>query len=367
MKKLVPFLLILILLLSCKKTESDFIWEKTYGAGSAYFIKTTSDSGFFACGESAGSPYLVRFDKDRNVVIEIKTMINGLFSSAWFDTSGYVTGGNIDGKMLLMRHSKRGNLLWEKSIDAGFKVDFTEIMYSGNGSFLALASASPDSPASDVGVLGNAGLFFVRFDSTGQIITEKKLLETGFIGVQSAVQDENGNIYLAVTRKTSSAMPKASVAMYNDLFQRIWETDLYNNPDFGASSISVLLDEQKNVYVAGRTGVATEGGIVDNSFVASLSNGGIINWKTYLERSNSGSALAFDDAQNLLTLNKNCLIIRKNNTDNGGDEGIIRPFSECVSEDTDALALDFCVNYDKNILFAGSKGGIYYLALKSSF
>jgi hypothetical protein len=67
-----------------------------------------------------------------------------------------------------------------------------------------------------------------------------------------------------------------------------------------------------------------------------------------------------------MTLNKNCLIIRINNTDNGGDEGIIRPFSECVSEDTDAFAMDFSINYDKNYLFAGSKGGVFYLALKSA-
>jgi len=361
MKKLVPFLLIFILFLSCKKSESDFIWERTYGAGSAYFVKNSSDSGFYACGESAGNPYFVRFDKDRNVVVEIKPVINGLFSSAWFDTSGYITGGNIDGKMLLMRHSKRGNMIWEKSFDAGFNVDFTEILYTGQDSFLALASASPDSAKS-----GSTGLLFVRFDTTGQIITQKKISDANFISASSAVIDDNGNIYLAVTRKTSSAMPKASVAMYNDLFQKIWETDLYNNPDFGASSLSVFLDNMKNVYVAGRTGVSTEGGIVDNSFVASLTGSGTINWKMYLERSNSGTALAFNDSKNLMTLNKNCLIIRINNTDNGGDEGIIRPFSECVSEDTDALAMDFSINYDKNYLFAGSKGGIFYLALKSS-
>jgi hypothetical protein len=361
MKKLVPFFLIFILLLSCKKSESDFIWERTYGAGSAYFIKNSSDSGFYACGESAGAPYFVRFDKDRNVVVEIKPDINGLFSSAWFDTSGYVTGGNIDGKMLLMRHSKRGNMIWEKSFDAGFNVDFTEILYTGHGNFLALASASPDSAKS-----GATGLMFMRFDTTGKIITEKKITDANFISASSAVLDDIGNIYLAVTRKTSSAMPKASVAMYNDLFQKIWETDLYNNPDFGASSFSVFIDNTKNVYVAGRTGVPTEGGIVDNSFVASLTGSGAINWKMYLERSNSGSAISFDDAKSLLTLNKNCLIIRKNNSDNGADEGIIRPFSECVSEDTDAFAMDFSISYDKNYLFAGSKGGVFYLALKSS-
>jgi hypothetical protein len=362
MKRVIPFLLVIMVMLSCKKnSESDFIWEKTYGEGSAYFIKSSSDSGFYACGESAGNPIFVRFDKNRSVVIEIKAEIRGLFSSAWFDTSGYITGGNTDGKMLLMRYSKNGNLLWEKYFDAGFYIDFTEVLYTGHGNFLALASASPDSAKS-----GATGLIFVRFDTTGQIITQKKISDANFISASSAVLDDMGNIYMAVTRKTSYAMPKASVAMYNDLFQKIWETDLYNNPDFGANSLAVLLDDRKNVYVAGRTGVAAEGGIIDNSFVASLTNSGILNWKMYLESSNSGSSLFLDDSKSLNTLNKNCFVIRKNNPDNGADEGIIRPFSECVSEDTDAFAEDFCVNYDKNILFAGSKGGLFYLALKSS-
>jgi hypothetical protein len=362
MNRLVSFLLVLSALSSCnEKTESDFIWEKTYGEGSAYFIKNSSDSGFYACGSTAGNPFFVRFDRNRSVVIEIKPDIRGLFSSSWFDTSGYITGGNMEGRMLLMRYGSKGNKIWEKSFDAGFKVDFTEILYSGHGNFLALATASPDSAKS-----GSTGLLFIRFDTTGQIITRKDIPDANFVSAGSAVLDDNGNIYLAVTRKTSDAMPKASVAMYNDQFQKIWETELYNNPDFGANSLAVILDSRKNVYVTGRTGVAAAGGIVDNSFIASLTNSGAINWKMYLESSNSGSALVFDDANSLNTLHKNCMIIRKNNPDNGGDEGILRPFSECVSEDTDAFALDFCVNYDKNILFAGSKGSVFYLALKSS-
>jgi hypothetical protein len=348
-------------MLSCKKnSESDFVWEKTYGEGCAYFIKNSSDSGFCACGETAGNPIFVRFDKNRSVVIEIKAEIRGLFSSAWFDTSGYITGGNVDGKMLIMRYSMKGNKIWEKSFDAGFKVDFTEILYSGQGNLLALATASPDSAKS-----GSTGLLFVRFDTTGNVITQKNMPDANFVSASSAVFDEIGNIYLAITRKTAYAMPKASVAMFNDQFQKIWETDLYNNPDFGANSLAVLSDNRKNIYVAGRTGVPVEGGIVDNSFVASLTNSGGINWKVYLEGSNTGSALVFDDTNTLNTLNKNCMIIRKNNPDNGADDGILRPYSECVSKDTDAFAFDFCINYEKNILFAGSKGGVFYLALKS--
>lgn len=361
MKKHFLFFLILITFFSCKKSESDFIWERTYGTGEAFFIKSSADSGFIVCGRSEGNPHFVRFDKSRSKIIDIVPDINGLFSSAWFDTSGYITGGSSAGKMLLMRHSSNGNKLWEKTIDAGFYVDLTKVIYAGGGSFLALASSSPDSTES-----GTTGLYFTRFDSLGNILTQKSITGSGFLAAGSAVSDASGNVYLAVTRKTATAQPKASVAKYNDLFQKIWETDLYNNPEYGAGSISVNLDSHGDVYVAGRTGVAVSDGVIDNSFVASLTKDGAIRWKKYLEQSNSGKAIVFDETNNLLTLNQNCFIIRKVSSSDGTDIDIIRPYKECVSKETDALANDFDISFDKNYLLAGSKGGSFYIAVKTS-
>jgi hypothetical protein len=361
MKKLIFFLLIIITFISCKKSESDFIWERTYGVGEAYFIKSSSDSGFYVCGKSDGNPHFIRFDKSRSTVIDIMPDLNGLFSSAWFDTAGYLTAGSSGGKMLLMRHSPNGNLLWEKTIDAGFYVDLTQILYTGSGSFLALASASPDSLNS-----GSTGLYFTRFDTTGSIISQKYIADANFVAAGSAVSDAAGNIYLALTRKTAAAKPKASVVKYNGLFQKMWETDLYNNPDFDAGSISVILDSQGDVYVTGLTGVAVEGGIKDNSFVAALSKDGAIKWKKYLEKSNSGVSLVFDEENYLLALNQNCFIVRKVSSSDGTDIDLIRPYSQCVSEDTDAIGRDFDLSYDKNYLLSGSKGGSFYIAVKSS-
>src|SRR5450759_2236468 len=104
MKRLIPVFILIILLSSCKKSESDFIWEKSYGKGEALFIKTSSDSGFAACGEMGGKPYFIRLNKNRRLVVDFSGENAGLFNSAWFDTSGYITGGNSDGKMLLMHH-----------------------------------------------------------------------------------------------------------------------------------------------------------------------------------------------------------------------------------------------------------------------
>lgn len=361
MKRFIPVFFLIIIFSSCKKTESDFIWQKSFSSGKAYFIETASDSGYYACGEIGGNPYFVRFDKKRSQVLEFTYDNPGLFSSAWFDTSGYIAGGNNAGKILLMRYSANGNKLWEKTIDAGFKVDYTNLFYTGSGNLLSVSTASPDSADS-----GTTYIYFVRFDTTGTITSEKKTTESGFVAANQAVVDNSGNILLPLTRKGTFSNPKASVAKYNNLFQKIWETELYNNPDFSASSLAILNDESGNIYVSGNTEVSGKEGLLTNSFLVSVAGNGTVRWKKYLEYYNMGAAMIFDKSGNLLILNKNCYIINRAYTTDGGDAGTIKSFSVCVSQQTDALGNDIGLFYDTNILLAGSLGGNFYIALKSS-
>jgi hypothetical protein len=361
MKRLFPVLILFLLFTSCRKSESDFIWEKSYGGGKAYFIKSLPDSGFISAGETGGTPYLLRFNKKRNLVLEYKSENPGLFSSVWLDTSGYIAAGNSAGKLLLMRLSTTGRKLWEKSIDGGFNIDYTMLHYSGADGLLAISAARADSSVSGV-----TGILFVRFDTTGQIITQKKITDDSFIAAADATVDEAGNIYLALTRIVTGTKPKASVAKFNDQFQKLWETDIYNNPDFGAASNAIIADASGNVYVAGYTGVATKDGNINNSFIISVSVNGSLNWKRYLESTNDGSALVFNSANDIMLLNKNCFIINIINTADGTDAGRIKTFGLCVSGSTDAFGMDMDINYDKNILMSGSRGGSFYLALKAS-
>ena len=361
MTKLISVFLFLLLFLSCtKKSDSDFIWEKSYGTGEALFLNTSSDSGFVAGGRKEGKPYFLRADKNRNLIIDFQADISGLFTSAWFDTTGYFISGSSVGKMLLTRYSMAGEKVWEKSVDAGFKIDFTNLFYTGNGSFLAIGTASPDSSA-----YGSAGLFFVAFDKSGQITTQKKITETSFISANEAVVANDGNIFLALTRKTTNAKTKASVAKFDNTFQKLWETELYNNPAFGAVSLSIKPDGTGNICVGGNTEISTKDGTSNTSFLASLSNTGTIRWKKYLEGSNRGSSLIFDYSGRLIMLNRNCFIVNITNPADGSDAGRMQMLSVCNSDNTDAFGLDIGINYDRNILVAGSMGGHFYLALKS--
>ncbi|MDO9580745.1 MAG: hypothetical protein Q7J06_09315 [Bacteroidales bacterium] len=92
----------------------------------------------------------------------------------------------------------------------------------------------------------------------------------------------------------------------------------------------------------------------------------MVRWKKYLENSNSGSAIVFDEMENLMMLNRNCFIINLANPGDGTEAGRIRMLSLCDSYNTDAFGSGIVINYDENILVAGTRGGNFYLALKSS-
>ncbi len=365
MRKIFLFSFLILLAYSCRKESSTVIWEKSFDKGNALFVSSSPDSGILVCGDINGKPYLAKLSKNRSITAEYSSGRTGIFNAAFYDTSGYTACGSSNGEMLLARISRNGARVWDTLIAAGFNIDFTRLCYSGSGSFLAIGTPNPDS--SDY---SKAGLLFVRFDTTGQVMLMKEEDEADFIAAGSALQASSGDIFIALTRRSAGADALASVAMYNSGFVRTWETELYNNPEISSSSHALAADNSGNIYVAGKTQATGSSGQLDYSFAASVNSSGNILWKKYLEDSNSGSALLISDKDVLMVLDRNCflvdLITNYNSADNVTVEGLVRMYSVCDSYNTDAFASAFDLYYDGNILAAGSMGGNFYLALKSA-
>jgi hypothetical protein len=360
MHKLSALLILLLIFSSCKKESSNLIWERSFGTGNAFFIGSDADSGIVSCGESEGKPYLVKLSRDHSQIFDYSYGSAGLFSSAWSDTSGYIAAGSTGGKLLLTRLGKDGNLVWDTTLAAGFSIDICKLIYTGSGTFLAVGSARPDASAE------NTGLLFVRFDTTGSITAKNEIADDNFISANSAVLDISGNIYLALTMKTAGGKSKAGVAKYNSDFQKLWETVLYNNPDVSSACLDIILSGADSIYVTGKTEVTKSDGTLDNSYIVSMSKTGVAGKKKYLENSNSGSALLSLDQGRLMMLNRNCFIIYIIDPADGYNTEIIRMFSACNSYTTDAFGSALGLAFDNTIMAAGSKGGNFYLALKSS-
>jgi hypothetical protein len=356
-------LLFLFLILSsgCRKSANNPAWERSFGRGKAMFIKATADSGLIACGELGGKPYIIKLDRNKNKVSDYTYDNSGLFSSAWTDRDLSVAVGSSGGKMLITCLDNQNKPKWDTTFGTTNNIDYSIVTYLGNGNLLAIGSASPDSVNSFI-----TGLYCVWFDTTGSIISKKEIKESSFFSANRAVTDNSGNLYLALTRKNAGSKSKATVAKFTSQLQRIWETELYNNPNFGASTLGITLDNSGNVYVSGKTELpVVDKNPVDNSFTVSLTGSGTIRWKKYLESTNVGSSVILDGDGRVLMLNHNCFIINGLNPLDGSATGIIRPFNVCESKNTDTFGWDLDINYDQNLIFAGSNGGGFYIGTKS--
>ena len=354
-------ILVLILLSGCRKTTNNLAWERTFGTGTAMFIRTTADSGIISCGNLGGKPYLIKLDRNRNKVSEYKYNDAGLFTSAWFNNVLSIAAGSSKGRMLITCLDNKSNLLWDTTFSSGYNIDYSSVCYLGNGELVAVGSASPDSASS-----GITGLYCVWFNTSGSIIDKKEIKESSFISANRVVTDNSGNIYFALTRESTGSISKiATVAKYNSLLQKQWETELFNNTDFGASSLGICLDNSGNIYVSGKTAIPVSSGSSDNSSAVKLTNAGIVKWRKYPENSNSGSSVIIDENGQVLMLNRNCFIINILNPVDGSASGTIRTFDACDSQNTDTFGQDFDIYYDGNLIVAGSNGGGFYLVLKS--
>jgi len=364
MQKTIVLLIVLFLSISCNRESSIFMWEKSMGEGNSFFVNESPDSGIVAGGELNHKPFIVEFDRKRSLLYTVSYPGNGVFSSGWGDTSGYIAAGSTEGKMLIARFGRTGRPIWDTTFATSSHISFSRLVYEGGGILLAAGTADPDSTSS-----GMAGLLFVRFDTTGNIITKKEVTDDWFTAAGNIAEDGSGNIYIPVTNRSNSSRPRAAIAKFSPDLNLTWQTDLYNNSSYSSSATSVFLDGSY-IYVTGRTEMAEQEGTVDDSFIAALNASGLLAWKKYMEIYNAGSRFRINDEGTMMLMNRNCFLI--NLLSNFGSDsapdisGLLRLFDGCDSKNTDAAGNDFYIDHEGNITACGSLGGNFYISVKSA-
>ncbi|HOO98831.1 MAG TPA: hypothetical protein PLV06_08805 [Bacteroidales bacterium] len=362
MNRIVLLLLTVFLLFSCKKNEDhNIIWEKSFGNGQAFFVGQTSDSALICCGTLSGKPFIIRYASGMVAEAEYTSLSYGSFTSAWWCSDCFIAAGSSEGKMLVERIDPNGIHVWDTTISTDFEIEKTSLIHEGNGNFLAVGTGKADSFDNN-----ESGIFFVRIDTSGNIISETVINGSGFLSAGQACSDQSGNIYIPLTVMAEGVKPKATVARFSSALNKIWETELYNNPDYSATCQAVVTDGSGMLFVTGDMEASNSSGVLKNSFLASCAANGEILWKRYPENSNSGADLLWREGEPLTMLNRNCFIIRKVNPDDGSDAGTIRMFSQCDSYTTDAFGTCLTDDSNGNFVCAGSMGGNFYIAVKSS-
>lgn len=356
-------MLVFSLLTACNKDENRyvFIWDQTFGPGSALDVAMAADSGIVVCGTSSGNPFLKKITRGKVVRVDYTMERAGSFTSCWSDTASFVVAGSSQGSLLLAKIDKMGELVWDTLIDASFYIDVASMARKNDDTFVVVGSARVDSLRDGV-----SGLLFVEFDIDGNFAFTKELVETTSIFAEGMAMDGNGNIYLPMTRRWGDDNPTAGAAKFSAELHKIWESELYNNPNYGAASMDIEYDDGM-LYMTGRTETLRKEEVVNNSFVVALNpSSGVDIWKSYRENSNTGVDVTMVPDLGLLVLNKNCFVASLADPVDGTDLGKIRMFNGCDSYSTTEIGASVKVYYDQSLLIGGARGGSIFVALKGT-
>lgn len=355
------FLLVLFLLSACSKVHDNFLWYRSFGKGEAFFVSAAGDTGLVSGGIIENKPYLVYLNGKHEKVFEYSVDTSGSFTSAIACEEGIVTAGCIEDKLYLGIMDYTGTPVWSSGFSSSFKVGNVILCRTQKDNFLAVASRASDSIPG-----GNYGIKFISFGKDGSVISNDSIIYYSFYSVNGATIDNSGNIYLAVTKLGAGSKKKATLAKYDEAFRKIWEVELYNNPQFEASSMSVVTDYQGNVYVSGYTEYPEDATTYRNAFVASVNSSGVIRWKKYLEYKNEATSVIFDNNGQLFVLNKGCLILNIIKTDDGSVSGILRTFAACDVSFDKVYGNSATAWGGNSIVIAGVKNGSFYIVARSS-
>ncbi len=356
-------LLVLLSLFSCKKDEAVFIIEKTFGTGSAYDTEIASDSSFLIVGQADLKPLFIKTGSGSAIDINYSPDYQGCYTEiteiygGYSVSNAYILAGYSDGDILLASIDGEGTEQWDTIIAVGPDVRTTQVCKYDENTYMLVASDSPDS-------LKSSTYIAALFDINGNILQINEVNPGFKASLTDMVILSPYDIYVSLTKKLATNNSKASVARLTDEGAIIWETELINNKDYVAGSLTIE-EDGGSLYIGGRTEYTGNAGEVSNSFVASLSTGGMLNWKVYTENSNLGTDLDFDSSMNLLMLNQNCLILSGISLPDGGSKQQIRVLDVCDSYDTKIFGRSLSLTYEDAFLIAGSKGGKFYYVLKS--
>lgn len=351
-------LLLILFVASCKKEpQTEFMWEKQPGQGSALVSAVINDSVFAIAGEVNSKPLFIICDETGMPEHEYYSELEGAYTSLSYTDSGFFLAGYSDGDILVTHIDNEGLMVWDTVFSSATYASHASIISIDEGIFFITAGNSPDSLVSSsfetLIIGGNGNVLEQNSASPGfrASLTGMVLLPQGFVAA-------------SVTKNYGSGKSLSSVMALTLEGAVIWETELFNNSSYAASTNAIISNGQE-LFVCGSLEMIAGDDILVNSFTATLGLNGESPDKEFLENSNIGTDLILDSAGNLVVLNKNCLLISLVPVPFNNTKEIFRTLDVCDSYDTDIYGNSVSLTSDDKILIAGQKAGDFYYALRS--
>lgn len=336
------------------------LWERSLGTGEAYCIATAGDTGIICGGTLAGKPYIVFLDKKLQKRFDYSPDLNGSFTSLVISQDKIIAGGSSEGKMLITAIDFSGNKLSDTLLQYDFTVGRTSLCPASAGGFMALGSSSDDTIRSVT-----YGLAFTEVNTAGEILGSYDTITGSFIKAGGICSDNSGNYYIALGRIGTGGKIKATVISFDPMLRKIWETELYNNPEFGASGLGIAAGSSGDIFISGYAELTVNSGTKKNAFAAAVGQRGEIKWKRYLEYANSAPSLFEDESGMLYVLNSGCIILNSLVSSDGTVTGILRTFAVCDPSRDTARGNAVSAGPDGDLIIAGMRDGKFYIVAKA--
>jgi hypothetical protein len=347
---------VIILFYSCNSEDnSGFLWEKSQGEGIAYSSLYTGDSLFIFAGSLSDYPSVLKTTLSGRLIYRYNGDNPGSFCSVTEDTSGVTLAGASGGRLVVTRLSSRFNHLWSQSYDLSSVVETATIKRWDDDSFLVVAGGNVDS-------LRYNSFVILLIDNDGEVLSVAEPSRGYSFAVNDIVIAGSNEFITGMTRKVGGERSQAVIAGFDISGNLIWEKELYNNPDFGASVISLTGGSDGIVYAAGRTELPDGEGIFTTSWVASFTATGELLWKSYLENSNSGEDILINSMNQLMVLNQKCGTINYISLPDGKVVNRLSLYDACDPAEHEIELSSLNILPGGEYLVTGRRSGKFYYA-----
>lgn len=258
-------------------------WDLSWEAD--HYPQVDLNGNIYFCGQTIVGDidaYVAKYDKDGDL-LWLKTWNKNVndapSSSISVDSLGDVYYGGATGEWaacglhdaLVIKFDTSGTCSWGRTWDAGGNEGVVAIVSNGTGSLYATGwlTGAGNCPG-----LGGSDVFILKFDSTGNLIWQKKWGGSGDDVGASISIDRNGNIYISGSTNSFSGNNDVFLLKLdgsgNLLYQKIWTGagDEIGN--------SVYLDNACNILLTGYA-VNSSGGWQDATGVYDTLTGTVSN------------------------------------------------------------------------------------------
>lgn len=266
-------------------------WLQTFGNADS-----TGDSGSDVALDKNRNIYVVGTAGDKMIVMKYSPAGTLIWEKREFNVSGYSVRLDTSGNVYALGWDGFGNLTLAKYTNSGTRLWFTN--YSGSGSFRVNSIALDNSGNAYVAFSMN-GVSVVKFSSSGTFQWRRSFSGIGsFTGRilynRSIKTDRTGNVYITGTANTGGANNDHNIVTikYNSSGDSLW-TRVFDYENAGYDRGYVIdIDDSLNVYTAGITYQSS----TYYSVLIKYSPSGNLLWDTLTEG-------GYDGATNLLWKN----------------------------------------------------------------